>query len=237
MSSSAAVAAESRARTEFIADAQQTRRQIQTGLNTFFEVVRTGAVLLSADNEINGSEFRRFVNGLQLHERYPGLEGIGFAQCVTRAAGCGRSCAASTSTATASRSGRAASATSSARRSFSNQTDKRGKACARLRPGVGAGAGRDDGRSARQPAARHLREPDQPAGLASGSSSRVISSLFIPVYRLARPVSTVEATAAVPHGGVRLQSDRLRTSYLQDIVASTTPSIEVRRLQRTRGKL
>jgi signal transduction histidine kinase/CheY-like chemotaxis protein len=48
------------------------------------EVVRAGSVLLSADTEINGSEFRRFVNGLQLRERYPGMEGIGFAQCVRR---------------------------------------------------------------------------------------------------------------------------------------------------------
>jgi len=82
LSSTAADTAEDRARVEFDADAQQTRRQIQAGLNSYFEVVRAGAVLLSADNEINGSEFRRFVAGLQLRERYPGLEGIGFAQCV-----------------------------------------------------------------------------------------------------------------------------------------------------------
>ncbi len=47
-------------------------------------MVRAGAVLLSADNEINGLEFRRFVHGLELPERYPGMEGIGFAQCLPR---------------------------------------------------------------------------------------------------------------------------------------------------------
>ena len=66
-------------------DAEQLHRQLQSSLNSYVEVVRTGAVLLSADNEINGSEFRRFVNGLELPERYPAMDGIGFAQCIRRA--------------------------------------------------------------------------------------------------------------------------------------------------------
>jgi signal transduction histidine kinase/CheY-like chemotaxis protein len=84
LSSTASAAAEARANAEFEGDSRQSRRQIQAGLNSYFEVVRTGSVLVSADNEINGAEFRRFVAGLQLRERYPGLEGIGFAQCVSR---------------------------------------------------------------------------------------------------------------------------------------------------------
>jgi signal transduction histidine kinase/ActR/RegA family two-component response regulator len=76
--------AESRARAEFHMDAQQTRRQLQSGLNGYLEVVRAGAVLVSTDNEINGSEFRRFVNRLELRERHPAMGGIGFAQCVER---------------------------------------------------------------------------------------------------------------------------------------------------------
>jgi signal transduction histidine kinase/ActR/RegA family two-component response regulator len=82
LSSTAASTAESQARAEFLADAQQISRQIQSGLSTYMEVVRAGAVLLSADNEINGLEFRRFVDGLELPQRYPGMEGIGFVQCV-----------------------------------------------------------------------------------------------------------------------------------------------------------
>jgi signal transduction histidine kinase/ActR/RegA family two-component response regulator len=70
---------------EFLTDAQQLHRQIQSGLNSYVEVLRTGAVLLSADNEINGSEFRRFVNGLELPKRYPAMDGMGFAQCIRRA--------------------------------------------------------------------------------------------------------------------------------------------------------
>jgi signal transduction histidine kinase/CheY-like chemotaxis protein len=84
LSSTAAGTAETQAQSDFLADAEQTRRQIQSGLNSYVEVVRTGAVLLAADNEINSSEFRRFVTGLQLPKRYPGIEGIGFAQCVRR---------------------------------------------------------------------------------------------------------------------------------------------------------
>jgi signal transduction histidine kinase/CheY-like chemotaxis protein len=71
---------EARARTAFQARAQQTRQRIQSALNAYVEVVRTGTALLAASNEINFTEFRAFVTGLDLSERYRGLEGIGFAQ-------------------------------------------------------------------------------------------------------------------------------------------------------------
>jgi signal transduction histidine kinase/ActR/RegA family two-component response regulator len=84
LSTSARGIAEARARAEFLTDAQSTRREIQARLEAYFEIVRAGAVLVSADNEINGAEFRRFVAGLELRQRYPGLVGIGFVQCVRR---------------------------------------------------------------------------------------------------------------------------------------------------------
>jgi signal transduction histidine kinase/ActR/RegA family two-component response regulator len=84
LSTTASETAAAQARAEFQTDAEQTLRHLQAGLNTYAEVVRAGAVLLAADTEINGSEFRRFVRGLQLRERYPGMEGIGFAQCIRR---------------------------------------------------------------------------------------------------------------------------------------------------------
>ena len=84
VSSTTAAAVEVQARSAFAADTAQLHRQLQAGLDTYLEVVRVGAVLLSGDNEINGADFRRFVTGLQLPERYPGMEGIGFAQCVRR---------------------------------------------------------------------------------------------------------------------------------------------------------
>ena len=82
LSRTAVADADARARAEFLADTDQMRRQIQSGLNSYVEVIRAGAVLLSADNEINGAEFRRFVAGLRIPDRYPGLEGIGFTQCL-----------------------------------------------------------------------------------------------------------------------------------------------------------
>ena len=82
LSRAATEAAEIREHAEFQADAQQMRRQIQTGVSSYIEVVRATAVLLSSENEINGSEFSRYVRRLQLKERYPAIEGIGFAQCV-----------------------------------------------------------------------------------------------------------------------------------------------------------
>jgi signal transduction histidine kinase/CheY-like chemotaxis protein len=82
LSQAATTSAELSARSEFLADAQQMRRQIQTGVNSYVEVVRAAAVLLSTENEINGAEFGRFVGRLQLKERYPAIGGIGFAQCM-----------------------------------------------------------------------------------------------------------------------------------------------------------
>lgn len=75
---------DAQARSAFLINAQQTRRQIENRLSSYIEVVRAGAVLLSADNEINGVDFRRFVAGLKLPERFPGVGGIGFAECVRR---------------------------------------------------------------------------------------------------------------------------------------------------------
>jgi signal transduction histidine kinase len=76
--------AEARIQAEFLIDAEETLHQIQVRLDTYIEVVRAGAALLAADNEINGAEFRAFVARLQLRERYPGMEGIGFSQLVRR---------------------------------------------------------------------------------------------------------------------------------------------------------
>ena len=70
-------------RAEFVADSDETRRQLEAGLSSYVEVVRTGSVLLSANNEINGAGIPCGSSaGLRLAERYVGLEGIGFAQCV-----------------------------------------------------------------------------------------------------------------------------------------------------------
>jgi signal transduction histidine kinase/ActR/RegA family two-component response regulator len=63
----------------FLTDAERTRQLIQVRLNTNVELIRAGAALLAASNEISHVEFRTFVAGLQLHERYPEMRAIGFA--------------------------------------------------------------------------------------------------------------------------------------------------------------
>jgi diguanylate cyclase (GGDEF)-like protein len=74
---------ESRTQTEFLSDAESARQQIQGRVNAHLDLLRTGAALLTASNEISGIEFSGFVDGLQLKERYPGLRGIGYAQHVS----------------------------------------------------------------------------------------------------------------------------------------------------------
>ena len=67
------------AQTAFEAAALDGHRAVQVRLDTFIAVVRASSALLAATPEINYVEFRAFVSGLQLRERYPGIEGIGFA--------------------------------------------------------------------------------------------------------------------------------------------------------------
>ncbi len=74
--------ARERARTDFVADAVEIRQRIQERLNTYMELLQAGAALLRADQEINRAEFRAFLTGLDLQERYPGASGIGFVQRV-----------------------------------------------------------------------------------------------------------------------------------------------------------
>jgi diguanylate cyclase (GGDEF)-like protein len=71
---------ESRTQTEFLSDAESARQQIQGRVDAHLDLLRAGAALLTASNEISGIEFSGFVDGLQLKERYPGLRGIGYAQ-------------------------------------------------------------------------------------------------------------------------------------------------------------
>jgi diguanylate cyclase (GGDEF)-like protein len=68
---------EARLRSAFLADAEETRHDIQLRLNSHFDVVRATTALLTANNEISGAEFRAFVMALRLRDQYPGLDGIG----------------------------------------------------------------------------------------------------------------------------------------------------------------
>ena len=60
----------------FRADTLAVQRVTQVQLDTVVGVTHAAAALLSASPEINFREFRAFVSGLQLRERYVGVEGI-----------------------------------------------------------------------------------------------------------------------------------------------------------------
>jgi signal transduction histidine kinase len=68
-----------RAEAEFSTEAREATQQIQTGIDSYLEVVRAAGALLRASNEIPAPEFRAFVAALRLNDRYPGLLGIGYA--------------------------------------------------------------------------------------------------------------------------------------------------------------
>ena len=63
----------------FRADTLAVQRVTQVQLDTVVAVTHAAAALLAASPEINFREFRAFVSGLQLRERYVGVDGIGFA--------------------------------------------------------------------------------------------------------------------------------------------------------------
>jgi signal transduction histidine kinase len=63
----------------FRSDTLAVQRVVQVQVDTMVAVTHAAAALLAASPEINFVEFRAFVSGLQLRERYPGLNGIGFA--------------------------------------------------------------------------------------------------------------------------------------------------------------
>ncbi len=73
-----------RARATFQVSATETRRQLENRLKASLEVVRVGTALLAINSEVNHADFRAFVEALQLPDRYPGIEGIGFSQRVRR---------------------------------------------------------------------------------------------------------------------------------------------------------
>ena len=220
LSSTAAATTEARTRSDFLTDAQQTARQIQVGLNAYFEVVRAGAVLLSSDTEINRNDFRRFVAGLQLRERYPGIEGIGFAPCVPRSE-------LRTFLRTFALDGsRLVVWPAGARRVhcptvFLEPMDNRNRAA------IGFDLASEPDL---QQAMARARDSGQPEASRKVTDLQVSDKgwrgnfvLFIPIYKVTRPLRTVQARRASHVGFVfsPFQSEKLLT----DIVASTTPSM------------
>jgi signal transduction histidine kinase/CheY-like chemotaxis protein len=218
--STAAETAEAQAQAEFFTDAQQIRRQIQAGLTSYIEVVRAGAVLMSADNEISGTEFRRFVDGLELPERYPGMEGIGFAQCVRRQ-DLRRVLRLFDLDGTTIRLWPAASRPQYCPTVFLQPSTPSNKAS------IGFDLSSEEPLATAMMRARDTGEPMVSRKLVTlavwekGWRGNVV--LFIPVYRFAASLRTIEARRAALIGFVfsPFHSERV----LQDIVTARSPSV------------
>jgi signal transduction histidine kinase len=220
LSRTAVTEADARARAEFLADTDQMRRQIQAGLNSYVEVIRAGAVLMSADNEINGAEFRGFVGGLRIPDRYPGLEGIGFAQCL-RARDLNRFLRLLDLDGNRIRVWPAQPrATYCPTLFFDPRTDEN-------KPALGFDLGTDASLAEAMAEARDTGEPAASRrvdGLPvwdSAGSGRVV--LFIPVYRSTRPLESREARRRAIVGYVFGPLDAKR--LLQAITISTQPTL------------
>jgi signal transduction histidine kinase/ActR/RegA family two-component response regulator len=69
---------------EFQTRADEMRHSIEVRINTYVELLRSGAAFFSASDEVTGEEFREFTGKIGMSERYPGAQGIGFAMRVTR---------------------------------------------------------------------------------------------------------------------------------------------------------
>ena len=81
-----AVLRSNRARDElsFEAAASETRNFIAIRINTYIELLRAGAALFSASEDVTSAEFARFIGRLSVRERYPGIQGLGFAARMTK---------------------------------------------------------------------------------------------------------------------------------------------------------
>lgn len=73
-----AIAAQAKDRLRFENEVQRTQNDIQNRLQTYITLLRTGSGLFAASPNITQKEFRAYVNRLELHRNYPGIQGIGF---------------------------------------------------------------------------------------------------------------------------------------------------------------
>ncbi|PPS44179.1 CHASE domain-containing protein [Chroococcidiopsis sp. TS-821] len=64
---------------------ERTKDDIQNRLDTYISLLRSGSGLFAASDAVTRADFRAYVNQLQLRDRYPGIQGIGFSVRVSAA--------------------------------------------------------------------------------------------------------------------------------------------------------
>jgi signal transduction histidine kinase/CheY-like chemotaxis protein len=77
--------AEKKDELRFDGAAEHLRTAIATRLDTYVALLRAGAGLFAANPDVSAEQFRNFVARLDLRDRYPGIQGIGFAKRATAA--------------------------------------------------------------------------------------------------------------------------------------------------------
>lgn len=75
-------AALSKEEIQFSNFSQRTRETLLNELDTYIALLRSGSGLLETDEGTSVEEFRTFVNKLGLRERYPGVQGLGYARAI-----------------------------------------------------------------------------------------------------------------------------------------------------------
>ena len=58
----------------------ETRHLVQIRLDTYVELLRAGSALFAASDAVTPAEFSRFAARLEVDDRYPGIQGVGFAR-------------------------------------------------------------------------------------------------------------------------------------------------------------
>jgi signal transduction histidine kinase/CHASE1-domain containing sensor protein len=64
-------------------EVERTQNDIQNHLQTYIALLDGTSGLFAASNQVNKQEFQAYINQLDLRQRYPGIQGIGFSVRVT----------------------------------------------------------------------------------------------------------------------------------------------------------
>ena len=75
---------EQEARYLFEADARDVLYRVQTEIGSYEEVLVGLSAFLGSKENVSRTEFRRYVEGLDLNKRFPGFDGLNYAQAVRR---------------------------------------------------------------------------------------------------------------------------------------------------------
>ncbi|HXG94189.1 MAG TPA: CHASE domain-containing protein [Blastocatellia bacterium] len=77
-----AASAEAKDRLRFENSVQHTQDSVVNRLQTYIAMLRAGTGLFAASNSVTRQQFKSYVDRLNLSERYPGIQGIGFSKRV-----------------------------------------------------------------------------------------------------------------------------------------------------------